>query len=133
MKAIALSLLAVSTLHAGESVAEFQWKKRLLVVTQADETLAGQFSAETKGLVERDVEVFVLRGPVAPPARRPGDALALSLRKSLKLESETEGAIILLGKDGRTTVRWKREAFSTQSLFAAIDAMPMRRREMSGK
>lgn len=133
MKAIALSLLAAATLHAGDSVADFQWKKRLLVVTQSDEKLAGHLADAAEGLRERDVQVFILTGPVTPPALRPGDKLAVSLRESLKLESESAGSILLLGKDGRTTVRWKREAFSMQALFATIDAMPMRRREMNGK
>jgi hypothetical protein len=133
MKAIAISMLAVCSLHAGESVADFRWKKRLLVVTQADEALGKQLAEAKPGLVERDVVVFVLRGPIAPPAQRPGETMTLSLRESLKLESEPDGTILLLGKDGRTTVRWKRETFSIQALFATIDAMPMRRREMNGK
>jgi hypothetical protein len=38
--------------------------------------------------------------------------------------------VLLLGKDGQTTVRWKAAEFTVEALFARIDAMPMRRAEM---
>jgi hypothetical protein len=129
MKAIAISLLTAWTLHAGQTVADFQWKKRLLVVTRADEALGKQLADAPGRLCERDVEVFVLNGPVGP-GKRPTDELATSLRELLKLDPAEVDQVILLGKDSRTTVRWKRTEFSPNALFRTIDAMPMRRRDM---
>jgi Domain of unknown function (DUF4174) len=117
-------------LFAGK-LADYQWKKRLLVVTVGNKNIAAALMAAKAGLLERDLEVFVLSGPVEP-GKAPGDAFAKEIRARLKVRRDLP-EVILLGKDGSTILRWKTDRFSVDALFASIDAMPMRRREMESK
>lgn len=130
MKILAiLGLLTITA--AAQTLEEFQWKKRLLVVTESNDALSRKLVAEQAGLAERDIEVFILKGPAAP-GKLPGAALGQALRKRLKVRDGV-AEVLLLGKDGRTTLRWKEDDFSIASLFAKIDAMPMRIQEMQGR
>lgn len=113
---------------ATQTLDDFQWEKRLLVITESSDALSRKLIANQVGLAERDIEVFVLKGPVAP-GKSPGAALSQELRERMKIR-DGAAEVLLLGKDGRTTVRWNTADFSIASLFAKIDAMPMRRREM---
>lgn len=113
---------------AADSLKDFRWKKRLLVVTESSPALNTQLVGAKEGLAERDVEVFILRG-VQGAWRTPPPALSKELEQRLKLDAQ-RAEIGLLGKDGMTTVRWTVEEFTTDALFAAIDAMPMRQKEM---
>jgi hypothetical protein len=113
---------------AADPLEDFRWKRRLLVVTASDEALVGKITPELSGMVERDVRIFVLSGP-ASYGEVPAPALAKELRKRLKVRSDL-AEVLLLGKDGSTTLRWKVGEFSVAALFARVDAMPMRQREM---
>lgn len=116
---------------AAQTLEDFQWKKRLLVVTESNDALSSKLVAEQVGLAERDIELFILKGPEAP-GKLPGAALDQALRKHMKIRAGV-AEVLLLGKDGRTTLRWKAADFTIASLFAKIDAMPMRAREMQGR
>lgn len=113
---------------AAQTLDDFQWKMRLLVVTESNDALSRKLVAERAGLAERDIELFILKGPAAP-GRLPGAALGRALRKRLEARDGV-AEVLLLGKDGRTTLRWKVGDFTLASLFAKIDAMPLRSREM---
>lgn len=129
MKAI-LIMLAVTTVHlfAETKISDFQWKNRLLVVSGASEELVKRFAERKAEFEERDLLVFLLSGkasekqPVEPK-------LAAEFRKRLSPESG-KPMVYLIGKDGRTTLRWSMEYFSFEKLFSSIDGMPMRQREM---
>lgn len=128
---MAILILSVLSLGAAESLADFRWKKRVLLVTLGSDALAGELTRAKAGLLERDVELFTLQGPPGP-GRIPEAALANELRKRLKAWEDL-AEVILLGKDGGTTLRWKLGEFSVNALFASIDTMPMRKREMKSR
>jgi hypothetical protein len=129
MKAI-LSALALSSsmVFAGSSISDFQWKNRLFIVSGASEKLVKEIATEQKGIMERDLRVFILSGegekkyPVPPE-------FAVEIKKRLSPNAE-EPLVYLIGKDSRTTLRWSLEEFSFEKLYSSIDAMPMRQREM---
>jgi hypothetical protein len=124
---LCLMMLGVSLISA-ETLDDFKWKKRILVVTRSNAELEQVLKADHSGLGERDLEVFVLDGE-PEVGKSPEPALAKELRTRLKVNDEI-AEVLLLGKDGRTTLRWKLADFTTAKLFAAIDAMPMRKQEM---
>ncbi len=127
MKVCFVLLLCLVTPMLAETLADYQWKKRLLVVTEGSKELAAGLESSKAGLIERDVEVFVLRGP-AGTGKVPSAELAKELRERLKVRAESS-EVILLGKDGRTVLRWATGEFTVAVLFARIDAMPMRKQE----
>jgi hypothetical protein len=108
-----------------ETLNDFRWKQRLLVVTGGPAALRTELAKQEAGLVERDVRVFILDDP----ANAPDKALAAELRERLKIRDGV-AEVLLLGKDGQTTLRWKADEFTITALFAKIDAMPMRKAEM---
>lgn len=125
MKALYLGMLLASAGAVSASLDEFQWKKRILVVAGDAGDVAERLAGETGGLSERDVEVFFIDGP----GEGPGPVLEQELRERLGLR-KGEAEVVLLGKDGVTTRRWRPAEFLIRRLYAAIDAMPMRREEM---
>ena len=128
MKFSLLCLLLTASGMAAESLNDFRWKKRLLVVTGGPAALRTELSKQEAGLVERDVRVFILN----EPGKAPDKALAAELRDRLKIRDGV-AEVLLLGKDGQTTLRWKADEFTIAALFAKIDAMPMRKAEMQGR
>ena len=113
---------------AETKISDFQWKNRLVIVAGASEALVGRFAEEKAGLEERDLRVFFLSGkgsekqPVEPE-------LAAEFRKRLSPEPG-KAMVYLIGKDGRTTLRWSMQHFSFEKLFSSIDGMPLRQREI---
>ncbi|MBC7979602.1 MAG: DUF4174 domain-containing protein [Armatimonadetes bacterium] len=109
-------------------IADFKWEKRLLIVSGASELIVTQLKAEKAGLEERDLQVFVLSGwgekefPVNPK-------LADEFESRLS-PPEAVPMVYLIGKDGITAKSWMMKEFTFQKLFASIDSMPMRQREM---
>ncbi|MEX1114349.1 MAG: DUF4174 domain-containing protein [Akkermansiaceae bacterium] len=127
-----LTILAFLTMTvAAQTLDDFQGKMRLLVVTESNDALSRKLVAEQAGLADRDIEIFVLKGPAAP-GKYPGATLGQALRKRMNVRDGV-AEVLLLGKDGRTTLRWSVGDFSIASLFAKIDAMPMRIREMQDR
>ncbi len=123
---LALGLMALPLMAA--SLDDYRWKKRLLVVTGDVELIRPKLEKEKAGLEERDVVIIYL-DPKALDIEPPSGQLARELQKRLKTK-DGRSEVVLLGKDGRTTVRWQPEDFSTKDLFAKIDVMPMRQGEM---
>ena len=117
-------LLTVSGISA-ETLNDFRWKQRLLVVTGGQAALRTELAKQEAGLIERDVRVFILNDP----AKAPDKALATEMREHLKIRDGV-AEVLLLGKDGQTILRWKADEFTITALFAKIDAMPMRKAEM---
>ncbi len=124
---LAVSLLS-QTVLASDRISDFQWKNRLLIIPESTQSLNDQLARENTGLDERDLKVFILSGPGA--SKHPtGKELAAEFTKRLSPDPK-EPKIFLIGKDGRTTLSWKSTEFSFKKLYASIDAMPMRQREM---
>lgn len=123
-----LAMLAMTTVLSADILAPHQWKHRVLIVPQMSPPLERQLMENAAGIEERDVVVRVLKGrSKTGELVKPEDAAKLRERFGL---NDANPEIVLLGKDGRTTVRWKIGKFTLESLYARIDAMPMRQREM---
>jgi hypothetical protein len=122
IKILFAAALTISPLMAEEKLEDFRWKKRLLVVTQESKPVAEKIAGARDELVERDVQVFFLK------PEKPVSALEKELRERLKVNDEV-AEVLLLGKDGRTTLRWKMEDFEIADLLRKIDSMPMRQKE----
>lgn len=128
MKRCVFFLICLIQPASAETLADYQWKRRLLVVTQSNNDLAAKLEAARSELSERDLEVFILSGPVGL-GKSPAPKLAEELRERLRVKRDL-AEVILLGKDGRTVLRWSAGEFTLTALFGRIDTMPMRRREM---
>ena len=119
---------ALSMVVSRGSIADFQWKNRILVLSGADERIVKLLAEEKAGLEDRDLKVFILSGsgvesyPVDPGLE---DEFETRLTPS-----KEKPMVYLIGKDGRTTLEWTLAGFTFEKLFASIDAMPMRKREM---
>jgi hypothetical protein len=117
-----------SMLFAQGKISDFQWKYRLLVVSGADEKIVRLLETEEAGMDERDLKIFILSGSGKKEyAARP--ELADEFNSRLKPPA-AKPTVYLIGKDGRTTLEWPLSDFTIQKLYASIDAMPMRKREM---
>jgi hypothetical protein len=125
MKFSLLWLLLTASGITAETLDDFLWKQRLLIVTGGLATMRTELAKQEAGLIERDVRIFILN----EPGKAPGKALAAELSDRLKIRDGV-AEVLLLGKDGKTTLRWKADEFTVAALFAKIDAMPMRRAEM---
>jgi hypothetical protein len=121
-------ILSASVAFAQDSVDDFRWKDRLLVFSEGDQATLKKLAAEKADLAERDLKVYVLSG-AGEEAHPVGEKLAEDFRERLA-PPKSEPMAYLIGKDGRTTLKWKLRDFTFEKLYAAIDAMPMRRREM---
>jgi hypothetical protein len=120
------------------SLADYQWKNRVLVVSaqaDGDEMLAQQrneLSATSADFAERDmVLVTLLDDAVSTAADR-----ELSHEEARKARSELGIAsgsfsLRLIGKDGSVKLSRERAVPMTE-IYALIDSMPMRQRETSG-
>jgi len=122
IKVLFAAALTISPLMAEEMLEDFRWKKRLLVVTQDSKPVEEKIAAARDELAERDVQVFFLK------PEKPISALEKELRQRLKVNDEV-AEVLLLGKDGRTTLRWKMADFEVKDLLRKIDSMPMRQKE----
>ena len=120
----------------GVSLQEYRWQNRLLLVfapEEDDPRLARQIAISREhgdGLAERDLLLMEVVGRKAMRieghAGSATDAQALRDRHDV---ASDEFAVILIGKDGGMKRREPRP-FEAEDLFATIDAMPMRQREM---
>jgi hypothetical protein len=138
---IALVLLSPATTSAGSSrqditLEQFKWKSRLIVLIatspqHADVEKQKQFlSGADEGLNDRDLKVIeiysttqgFLDGQPLPQESFSG------LRANLELPGQSF-QFLLVGKDGTVKLRSNRAVIAAE-IFALIDSMPMRQREM---
>lgn len=113
-----------------------QWNARPLLVfgpSEDDDGVRTQLDwieRDVAGLAERemdDVRVIGLRGVANGAPMATTDASRLRARFDI---AETKFAVILVGKDGGEKLRTE-QPIALSEVFAVIDAMPMRRREMA--
>lgn len=121
----------VSALGAGAAgdVEEHRWQHRLLVLPRADPRLAAEIAERREEMAERDLVVYLLEGAPDEEGVARG-RLARQLRERLA-PREDLAEVFFLGKDGRSVIRWPADGFELDALFARIDSMPMRLREMA--
>jgi hypothetical protein len=111
----------------------FRGRRRVLVVSapsRVDQAFRRQnqwLERAAAGLRERDVVVIrILGNTVGAPDD--GRLDAEDVRRATHLDASRFG-VALIGKDGSEVFR-QSETVTARSLFAVIDAMPMRREEM---
>jgi hypothetical protein len=119
----------------GCPLADRRWRNRLVLVFAAapdDARLRTQMRGlyeAASGLAERDTIVIeVVGSTVTVAGDRQAEPTAESLRQAY--DGPVDGfAVRLVGKDGGVKLR-SAETVGTSELFALIDSMPMRRREI---
>ena len=112
---------------------EIRWNHRLLIISGPDEDVSRQVDAcraMRDGMLDRDlivVDVSHDPGALVVGGREDiPDAPTFRARFDLP---EEEFQVVLVGKDGGVKER-RSDQFDIEELFAIIDAMPMRMREM---
>ncbi|MEM7567762.1 MAG: DUF4174 domain-containing protein [Pseudomonadota bacterium] len=118
-----------------QGLMDYRWEARPVLVFAPSEDaplLVAQravFAAAAEGLTERDIVVHtVLPDRVTPDLGTLPQEEAPALRARFRVAPDAF-AVILVGKDGTQKLR-EDTVLTTDRLFATIDAMPMRRREM---
>ena len=125
---LCLAALAFGASAARDPLAAQRWRSRILVVSAPSAEDAGlkaqriALGPVRDGLAERQLVVMEAVGP-GPEA--------VTLRKRLNLPPDAFRAV-LIGKDGGVKLV-SEEPIPPQTLFATIDAMPMRKDEMRSR
>lgn len=120
-------VLAQGSEQALKDLSDLQWQSRLILVRDSADAVA-RLEAERDAIDERDILWFVLTptGVISNYAGSLAQDFSLRLRKSYFGDAETR--VILIGKDGG--IKAREATLDLDALFALIDSMPMRRREM---
>ncbi len=120
------------------TLADYRWRNRVLVIAAPRDGYAlvaqlDAFSGREDGLAERDLVVIqVSDGDAVPLFGDDAAPGADSLGEAFDLDPDTEFTLVLVGKDGGEKLR-AGEPVAADDLFALIDAMPMRAREIKAK
>lgn len=125
---VPMIVFASPVVFAQDRISDFKWQSRLLIVSGATVETLELLGSEKAGLEERDLKVFILSG-AGLPEYGPKEALGNELERRL-CPPKGKPMVYLIGKDGATTLSWLLGEFTIGKLFASIDAMPMRKREM---
>lgn len=122
-----------------QDIESLKWENRVLLVL-SDSPLNNLFKnqiqelhKDIKGLNERKLKVFQIHKDFY----RIGLELDSKIHKSENLynnyhKEDSDLEVILIGLDGGVKLR-QEELLTLESLFATIDEMPMRRREMKNQ
>ena len=127
-----------------------QWKARTLVLTgERDDPLVigqvGELKANVEGLRDRSIAVIRFDGDnifeMSDFSRfdyRGRYDMNANLQRYYESEMQSDNdefSVVLFGKDGQFKQVWKEreEVVPLNEVFAVIDAMPMRQREMNKK
>ena len=119
-------------------LSKYLWRHRLLLIfspsaqTPAFQQLASQLKQQRGGVADRDLIVFSLISN--GQSRVGGDVLSRQEVENLRQRFQVtpdEFRVVLLGKDG--TVKLSETEIKLSDVFALIDSMPMRQREMREK
>jgi len=119
-------------------LSRYRWRHRLLLIfspsaqTPTFLQLANQLKQQQEGMADRDLIVFSI---MSDGQSRVGEDVlskqeAENLRRRFKVAAE-EFRVVLIGKDG--TVKLSELTVKLSEVFALIDSMPMRQREMREK
>jgi hypothetical protein len=127
-------LVALASSHSGfamedkDPLSRFLWKHRVVLVFEKPEAVSA-LEASPLAIAERDLIWFVIEGASweTNDAGTLPDVFASGLNRYRK-SSPGAPEIILIGKDGQ--VKGRDTELDLPSIFARIDAMPMRRLEM---
>ncbi|MBA6419149.1 DUF4174 domain-containing protein [Pseudomonas sp. 5Ae-yellow] len=110
-------------------ITSLKWQNRIIIVSepQAGANAAALLEQNVAEINERDVIWFVINGQTIKTNYQ--GYLTADLRETLMAKyTLNAGETILIGKDGGTKRRL--DTLDLDTLFSAIDAMPMRQSEM---
>ena len=110
-------------------LSSLQWKNRLVVVNdvQNEGRVLALFEKNTSEINNRDIVWFIFKGNQAF-TNYPGKLSEDFLDNTRERYRVGQGEVVLIGKDGGAKSRLDRVDLET--IFAEIDAMPMRQNEM---
>lgn len=132
--ALALSLAAAPVLGAVD-LSAVQWKNRVLIVfADADDVRYGEqlglLRAVADGLAERDMLVLGVTAQDVTTIFGSVSGFDIdAVRNNAGANGDQQFEAVLIGKDGGVKQRWT-TLVRPETLFATIDAMPMRANEM---
>ncbi|MFU8892897.1 MAG: DUF4174 domain-containing protein [Luteolibacter sp.] len=115
-------LTCISMADEPKSLDDYRWKHRILVVPESSKTILAKLKHFEIELSERDVILVVMENSDA-------GGIGFEIASRFGIEQRNQ-EILLIGKDGKTTIRWIKTEFAIEKLFQRIDAMPMRQREI---
>jgi hypothetical protein len=109
-------------------LSSLRWESRVLLVVDSGTSRSDLATLESRkaDVLERDLLWFVLKAERVQ-SNYPG-ALSPGLSAHLRERAREAGPVVLLGKDGG--VKLRAGQLDLDAVFARIDSMPMRRREM---
>jgi len=124
--------MTFATENNGDSLAPLRWKNRVIVYWLPDRndqrTVAGLIAAQEEGIKERElVFISTASGEVLPKHLHLDESGRSRLQT--RFFSGKKPGFVLIGKDG--TVKHRQDlSLDLDEMFARIDSMPMRQREM---
>ena len=133
-RALGLAALALTTLTAMTPLDTLRWSHRpVLIFSGGDDARLSmqlaRFEPVRDALLERDMALSIVSGNVATTVLGPTLADSGETLRSRYRVGPNDFAVILIGKDGGEKLR-ARDLIEPAEIFALIDTMPMRRREM---
>jgi len=132
------SLFAIPPLAVSQEISEHQWKNRVLLIFGENpdshdfRKQISSLTTESKALEERKLMIYqILPNKYNAGIMNTGWIQSSELYGQF-MEAKSSFQIILVGLDGTIKLR-KSKPVTPTFLFAQIDAMPMRRRELRRK
>ena len=126
-----LLLITLTTQGAGmNSLSDYQWKNRLILVQAADEN-AGEIDtlrSARAAVDDRDIVWFVNTGADLVSNQEGVSSSLESEIKALLDQFRSDERVLLIGKDGG--MKSREPSLDLDAIFRRIDRMPMRMREM---
>ena len=118
-------------------VEELKWEKRVLIFSASAPTNVGFKRQEQllekgkRGMKERDLVIYKLYNDhwIDPEGKMLSEKQAFAIREAYEIP-EGIFMVVLIGKDGSVKMR-KDDIVSSREIFAIIDSMPMRKREIN--
>jgi len=117
--------------NGGVTLDSLQWKHRVLLLPPSGkESSPADWLADPNALTDRDLILFREHdGAYLQWFPKPPSPTALNL--SAGMRKRVQGQVTLIGKDGGVKRQWDAETSKLPTaVFALIDSMPMRQREM---
>ena len=132
-----LSLVIPSLAHCQQKPAlnkleDLEWKNRILLIHEkTNGTAVLKQLKSNKGEIDDRHLIWIIVGNDSNQSNYPG---GLSEKLSNKIKTDFfsgEDKVVLIGKDG--TVKARYEKLDLDKVYALIDTMPMRKREMKSQ
>ena len=112
------------------NVSELLWKNRIIIVFSAEDGEVSTLIKEAEEINDRDIVWFVFKGDSVLTNYSGKLSPVFQKRVSDKFRSVAK-RVILIGKDGG--IKLKADVIDMRNIYAKIDSMPMRRREIRDK